>query len=95
MGKFPGIRLLSSVGGILGGGSGSKSQAPISVPAPAVKSKKDIVKEEDKAANRLRVAEERKRGRRAAILSNISSEEAESATVRRPAGRAANVLFGS
>ena len=52
------------------------------------------VEEADKAANRLRLAEKRKRGRRSSILSNISSEEAQLANVERPAGRSASVLFG-
>jgi len=51
--------------------------------------------ESDKAGSRLRLAEKRRRGRRASILSDISNEEAQLATTKRPAGRAASVLFGS
>ncbi len=49
----------------------------------------------DEAARRLRLSEKRKRGRRASILTNISAEEADSATIGRPAGRQSAVLFGS
>lgn len=70
---------------------------PIILPTP--EPTKDFTKERKEeeataAANRLRVSERRKRGRRASILSNISEEEAQSATVSRPAGRASKVLFG-
>ncbi len=75
-----------------------RSQPPIVLPpaaptAEASKARSDTGA--DEAANRLRLAEKRKRGRRSSILSNISSEEAQSATVERPGGRAASVLFGS
>ena len=78
--------------------SKSRSQPPIVLPpaaptAEASKARSDTGA--DEAAKRLRLAEKRKRGRRSSILSNISSEEAQSATVERPGGRAASVLFGS
>ena len=49
----------------------------------------------DESANRLRATERRKRGRRSSILSRISSEKAQLATVSRPAGRSSKILFGS
>lgn len=61
--------------------------------APALRDEKDTT-EEDKAAERLRLAEKRRRGRRASILGKIGKEEALSTTVERPEGRAAKVLFG-
>ena len=75
-----------------------KSQPAIVLPpaapsAAASKERSDTAA--DEAARRLRLSEKRKRGRRSSILSNISDEEAQSATVNRPAGRQAAVLFGS
>ena len=68
----------------------------LSAPTPTVEASKERGDTgADEAAKRLRLAEKRKRGRRSSILSNISSEEAQLATVERPAGRAASVLFGS
>ncbi len=49
----------------------------------------------DEAAKRLRLSEKRKRGRRSSILSNISEEEANLATIGRPTGRRSAALFGS
>ena len=101
MGKFSGIfRTVSKVfKGILGVFSPKipKLPAPVSLPAPKAKAiEKTSGKAADDAANRLRIAEKRKRGRRASILSDVDEEEAKLATVNRPqAGRTASVLLGS
>ena len=62
--------------------------------APVTKSEEEVNVEEDKAADRLRSAEKRRRGRRGSILSKTSEEEALAANVERPEGRAAKILFG-
>ncbi len=67
---------------------------PPAAPSAAASSERSNT-EADAAASRLRIAEKRKRGRRASILSDVGEEEAKLATVSRPqAGRAASVLFG-
>ncbi len=69
------------------------------IPAPVI-SAKDTT-EEDNAANRLRSAEKRRRGRRASILSNIGEEDISSGSFGRPAAASGNAtrppknLFGS
>lgn len=75
-----------------------KPSAPIVLPPAAPSAKASEERSDigaDEAANRLRLAEKRKRGRRSSILSDISNEEAQSTTVNRPAGRAASILLGS
>ncbi len=57
--------------------------------------------EEDNAANRLRLAEKRRRGRRSSILSHVGEEDIQAATFGRPAAgstsaiRTPKNLFGS
>lgn len=67
------------------------SSKPNIAPLPALE--KDTT-EEDKAADRLRLSEKRRRGRRASILSKIGEEEIGAATFGRPAGRSSKKLFG-
>ena len=67
------------------------------IPKPAITpdfAEQRRIEESDKAAGRLRSSEKRRRGRRASVLSNTSKEEALAASVERPAGRAAKILFG-
>ena len=67
------------------GGKTSTPSAPVTIA-------EGDTTEEDKAADRLRLAEKRRRGRRASILSNIGEEDIQSATFGRPAAAASNAL---
>ena len=68
------------------------SAATAAVPTVAL-TEKDTT-EEDKAADRLRLAEKKRKGRRASILSNIDLEEIQSASISRPGGHAPATVFG-
>ncbi|KKL15389.1 hypothetical protein LCGC14_2506080 [marine sediment metagenome] len=72
--------------------SPSRTQAPA---APQVLSKTAKVKEGDDSARRTRLAEKRRQGRRASVLSNISEEEAQLTNVSRPGADTLAKTFGS
>ena len=63
--------------------------------APKVLSKTAKVKEGDDSARRTRLAEKRRQGRRASVLSNISEEEAQLTNVSRPGADTLAKTFGS
>lgn len=63
--------------------------------APKVLAKTEKVKEEDDSARRTRLAEKRRQGRRASVLSNISEEEAQLTNVSRPGADTLAKTFGS
>ena len=98
---------LATIGGLLSlfkgaGGGSNDSSRPAAVPLPPAAPTKEVTaareeKETDKASDRLRVSEKNRKGRRAAILSNITEEDAKLASVKRPTAgspRTASVLFG-
>ena len=74
---------------------GKFSPSKPNIPAPVVAApiERDTT-EEDKASDRLRLAEKRRRGRRASILSNVGAEDIQSASFGRPAGVASTDTFG-
>ncbi len=78
-----------------------KFSPSISTPAPIVTTPEVDTTEEDQAAERLRLAEKKRRGRRASILSDIGREDIQSAAFGRPSATASNTiqppqnLFGS
>ena len=83
---------------------GKFSSKPNIQPLPTLsKNTKDTpdTTEEDKSADRLRLAEKRRRGRRSSILSHIGEEDIQASAFGRPAAAASNAinppknLFGS
>jgi len=73
---------------------GKFSSKPNIPAAPAIDLSEKDTTEEDNAANRLRIAEKRRKGRRASILSNISKDDIRSTSLGRPSA-GSNTLFGS
>ncbi len=66
-------------------GRSSKTPAPVAAPVSVdPKAATEDTIEEDKAADRLRLAEKRRRGRRSSILSNIGEEDIQASTFGRP-----------
>ncbi len=81
---------------ILAGGIKDKLGTVRKAPSVTDAAKKiEATTEEDSAAKKLRLSEARRRGARSAVLSDVSSEKALSASVNRPVGRSAKILFGS